>query len=538
MLPLEKHCQNMNSLVIIDAWNGDILQSIPAPGNAYLQRPQWDEAGKAVTVVSLTDRGEGIMSYNTAEKNWNVLIEPDNNDIQSSFLRNDSLFFISSYSGTDNIWLLKPDQKIVPLTNSRFGTSDLNVKGHSLLFADYSSSGNNICHTALPKRNGINVNLHLHLSINRFNPVPEQSSALPDQIYRPVPYRRWRHLLRFHSWMPFYADLETIKSDPASVKPGLTLTTQNDLSTLISTVGYEYSDNRHKLHTGIKWYGWYFVIETRLDYGFKPVIQKFGPPESTAYPSGIRPGFELTNTVSLPLLFRRGYFSQNLYLSLSSDLQNNYIYLKEKGIYDNSQNKFTGRVYFSNYSRSAARDIYPKWAQILDLSHSYYPFDKDLYGNIFTARSAFYFPGIIKNQGVKLRLEAEKQNPVKFILGNRASFSRGYDHVLSNEINLFLLIILCPSYPDFNIGGLLYLPRIRADFFTILPTARAIMCSREAEMKGKPIMITGNIQSLGWSLFRFYLFRIPFMISSGVQAVENVSEPPELGCCSTLISLG
>jgi len=26
---------------------------------------------------------------------------------------------------------------------------------------------------------------------------------------------------RFHSWMPFYADIETIKSDPASIRPGV-----------------------------------------------------------------------------------------------------------------------------------------------------------------------------------------------------------------------------------------------------------------------------------------------------------------------------
>ncbi len=131
------------------------------------------------------------MSYNTAEKRWNMLIEPDNNDIQSSFLRNDSLFFVSSSSGTDNIWLLKPDKKIVPLTNSRFGTSDLNVKGRSLLFADYSSAGNNICHTFLPEKDS-DINVKPATSsylINRFNPVPDQTSALSDQIYQPVPYR-------------------------------------------------------------------------------------------------------------------------------------------------------------------------------------------------------------------------------------------------------------------------------------------------------------------------------------------------------------
>ncbi len=67
--------------------------------------------------------------------------------------------------------------------------------------------------------------------------------------------------------MPFYADIEEVKSDPASITPGFTLLSQNNLSTLVSSFGYEYSDNRHKLHTSIKWLGWYPVYESRMDFG-------------------------------------------------------------------------------------------------------------------------------------------------------------------------------------------------------------------------------------------------------------------------------
>ena len=191
------------------------------------------------------------MSYNLADKTWQTLIEAGRNDIQSSFIRNDSLFFVSSYSGTDNIYLRKPDKSVVPLTKSRFGIIDLNLNGYCLLFSDYTSSGNNICYTTLPigpVDTEIIHKVNHHILINRFKQFRVQSKGISDKVYTPVPYRKWQHLFRFHSWMPFYADIEAIQDDPLSVRPGFTLMAQNNLSSLISSFGYEYSDSRHKLH--------------------------------------------------------------------------------------------------------------------------------------------------------------------------------------------------------------------------------------------------------------------------------------------------
>jgi hypothetical protein len=514
----ENTIDNRNNLVILDAWNGFKLHSVPAPGNASLQRPQWDDTGKMLSVISLNEQGEGIMTYNIKDKTWNTLIEPGFDDIQSSYLRNDSLFFVSSHSGTDNIYLSRPDKSVIPLTKSRFGTSDLNLKGYLLLFSDYSSTGNNICYTTLPTGS---VNEELAKSktsylINRFKSDQNISKRVPDKVYTPVPYNKLKSLFRFHSWMPFYADIEEVQSDPASIKPGLTLMSQNNLSTLISTFGYEYSDNRHKLHTSIKWLGWYVVYETRFDFGNYPYVEKFT--ESVDDPADITNGLEWTNTLSLPLTFQGGRFTKYLYLSASSTFRNDYIYMKEEGGYDKGQNQLTGRIYFSNYQRSAIRDIYPKWAQTLDVGYSFYPADKDIYGDIFTVKTAFYLPGFLKNNGFKLRLEGEKQNPEKFILGNRTSFSRSYDNIISKEIQFGSVDYFMPLfYPDFNISSLLYMTRIRSNFFYDYTrgTGNYILQGSSREYHDYAETFT----SFGVELMSdFYIFRLPFMVSAGVEA--------------------
>lgn len=535
----ENMINNRNNLLILDAWNGYKLHSVQAPGNASLQRPQWDASGKMLSVIYLTEQGEGILKFSIADNSWHTLIEAGNDDIQSSYLRNDSLFFVSSYSGTDNIYLCKPDKSVVPLTKSRFGISDLNLTGYLLLFSDYSSSGNNVSYTTLPTgpvNQEIKKNESSYL-INRFKSEPSGSEFSSDQVYSPVPYRKWQNLFRFHSWMPFYADFEKIQDDPASITPGFTLMSQNNLSTLISSFGYEYSDQRHKLHSSIKWLGWYPVIESRIDYGNSTYIEKFR--ENVQDPIDVISGYEWTNTLSLPLSFQGGRFTKYLFLSASSTLRNDYIYLKNKGVYDNLQNQLTGRIYFSNHHRSAIRDIHPKWAQTLDFSYSDYPFDSDIYGDILTVRTSFYFPGFMKNHGFNLRLEADKQNPEKFVLGNRASFARGYlgtrtwydeafyENIISKELLTGSADYFMPlAYPDFNLAGIIYLTRIRTDFFYDFTRAKDnyvfisdINPLGKREVKMENHNYSETFRSFGVQLMTdFYVFRIPFMISSGIEA--------------------
>ena len=177
-----------------------------------------------------------------------------------------------------SIFLLRITKKVI-LTRSKFGTTDVSPAGNKILFSNYSSLGNNISITSIPLAPDVakpDVSYGSFL-INRFNIKAHSVTDTSRAEYNPLPYRKWQHLFRFHSWMPFYADIETIKSDPASIRPGVTLMTQNSLSTLTSTIGYEYStDKRNLIHSRVTWNGWYPVIESQLDYGTLPRISKMG----------------------------------------------------------------------------------------------------------------------------------------------------------------------------------------------------------------------------------------------------------------------
>ena len=529
---IENTINSINNIVLIDAETGSILQSVPAPGNAYLQRPQWAEGGWKITVIFLTDAGEGIMSYSLASQEWETLVEVGREDLQSSFLRNDSLFFISSLSGTDNIYLRTPDRKITSLTRSRFGVSDLSLFGGKIIFSDYTSQGNNICSTTLSEVSGRTNETDNSSSflINRFDIKPQTSDIKAGTVYTPEPYRKWQHLFKFHSWMPFYANIEEIKADPTAVRPGVSIMTQNHLSTLISSIGYEYSQEKnHVLHSRITWKGWYPVFESRLDYG-EPRISNIR--EAGGEPSEIQSGIRFLNTVSVPLHFSSGKFSEYLRPSITSDYRNDYIYIRKSDTYDHGQLILSGRLSLSNYHKSAIRDIYPRWAQIIDLNYSFAPFDKKIYGSAISMKTSFYFPGFFPNNGIKIRIEKEKQIPAKSLFGNRVSFPRGYKNIISKEFDFLSVDYVLPlAYPDFNVSSLLYLKRIRTGLFYDYASGPGNSFYKNTANGLIPLYnhtYKESFRSFGFELMAdFHILRIPFMISGGVQtAWKKISESP------------
>jgi hypothetical protein len=532
---VENSVRNVNDLVLLNAGTGEIIRSIQVPENVYLQHPQWSQDGRKITVIFLSVAGEGVMSFDPESQKWETLVEAGRDDLQSSFLRNDSLFYISSSSGTDNVYLLSPDKETTEITNSRFGTVDVSPGENALLFSDYTYLGNNICTTKIQVTPGIsrrNVRSSSFL-IDRFNIKPPAVTADTSLSFTPVLYRKWEHLFRFHSWLPFYANISDLNIDPASVRPGVTILTQNTLSTLTSTLGYEYSaDKRNLIHSRISWKGWYPVIESQLDYGAFPEISKMGA--DVANPAHIQPGISFLNTVYLPLQFSSGRFSELLQPSVSSDYLNGYIYIKEKGTFDYGQNIFTTRLYFTNYDRSAIRDIYPRWAQVIDFNYCFAPFDRLIYGSTVSLRTAFYFPGLFANNGIRIRLETEMQDPQKYLYENFSSLPRGYSNIISKKINFLSVDYVMPLvYPDFNVASLLYIKRIRTSLFYDYASGPGNSMYKYSTNGLAPIYETPQIESLksfGFELLAdFHFLRIPYMISGGIQSAwKNTRESPSI----------
>ncbi len=513
---------NKNSLVFINSNTGMEIRALPAPGNTYIERPRWSEDGNKVTFISLDEKGEGIMSFDTRAGTFSTLLEESTDDYQDAFLRNDSLYFISSRSGTENIYVMSPGKNITRLTGSRFGATGFTVDGGKLVFADYTSHGNDISIADIgPGYEVPGSRSDPSGFISDFDNTPVNDTLHVEKDYNPVPYRKYSHLFRFHSWMPFYADLDEITEDPRTITPGVTIMSQNTLSTLQTTLGYEYAEKTHRLHSRIIWKGWYPVFESEIDYGENNYVHKFS--ERVDNPDVINPGMYFTNRVYLPLRFSSGGYVQYFQPSVSLYYANNYIYLDQQGIYDYGQAQLSGRLYFSNYKNSSVRDIYPRVAQVADLNYSFYPFDKTLFGSFMTLRSALYFPGIFQNNVIRLRYEWDWQDVEKIPLLNRISLPRGYTDISSEDLKVFSANYDAPLvYPDFSLAGLLYLTRIRTSLF--FDYAQGKGNYHLTRQNGRLLTEyyeegTENFSSFGVEMLAdFHVFRFPYTLSAGARA--------------------
>lgn len=513
-----------NRLVLLEAPTGKIIREVSTPANGYPQRPAWNEDNTAVSVILLTDNGEGVFNYNRYDDKWSVILKPGRDDLQAAQMRNDTLFFLSSAGGTDNLFYKTPGGDIYRITRSRFGIESFSLSGDRIYFSDYNHTGFSLVFTGLngsPFDYG-NAGVPASSLLDKVTlPVPVAGSQLlsgdsseKDLIpaYTVSRYRKWQNILNIHSWMPFYFDIENITADPTSVSPGVTLLTQNLLSTVVGSFGYEFSEGEHKFHTGITWKGWYPVVDFRLSYGGEPGIYRGG---QDVNPSAVFPSISTKTEVYLPLRFTSGASSQYLRLSINHTYENNYIWDPSISTFDYGQSFFTGRLFFSNSRRSARRDIFPPLAQVLDIIHTDAPFDSETYGPITTIRITYYLPGIVKNHGLRMRFQAEWQKPVRYYLGNRINFPRGYKDIISEKIESVSADYVFPiAYPDFSIGSLFYMNRVRGGVFGDLAQSTGTYFIAERKLVEERQIFS----SLGGELLAdFYVLRIPFGISAGAR---------------------
>ena len=506
------------SLVLLDAHTGEVLMNVFPPDSLILQRPSWSSDGSMVTVVTLNEKGEGVRTYSPTGKRWKVHLEESVRDIIQAEICNDTLFFLAQGDGSDNIYRIAGDGRAERITGSRFGISGFSVSAGELLFSDYTAGGFVIASekgSATAGRAGLTG----HEIIPEIAPMPEVTNKeirpLP-AIPEPKRYRKTAHLFNFHSWFPFYADIDELTSDPTAISPGITLMSQNHLSTLITTAGYEYADGNHYIRTGISWKGWHPVIDADVNWGGDQIVSI--DTSGGSLPAETGRDLQLNISVYDQLWFAHGKFRQMLMPALYVGYRNRITFMPDENRYDRDVISLTGRLYFSNTFRTAYRDINPRWGQVLDFRLTSTPWDASLYSNRSYARATLFFPGVFPNHSLTIRSGWENQSPArKLIYRNSIPWPRGFkDNLIAEKLFSFSADYTLPLfYPDLAAGSLLYVKRIRGSIFYDYSKGEGINdYDNRSYTAGEE-----KYSSAGSELLAdFYLFRFPFEMSAGVRA--------------------
>jgi hypothetical protein len=387
------------------------------------------------------------------------------------------------------------------------------VQGDHLLFSEYSVSGFQIKKLELDERLWMPVTdtFHLPWLSDRFE-VPD---TLPNATFQEKRYSKLSHMFQFHSWLPFYADMEGFLEDPLEmhISPGLMLFSQNSLSTWTSSISYGYEQGYHIMRPKIQWRGWYPVFELEGQIG-GPNLQT-GNSESN---NPVGRYTEIKARTYVPLVFQSGSYYTTIQPMLEYEWSS--VSIESEGQTTKGLDFFHVKYGMNRFQRSAPRDIYPRWGQSMMGSYTRSFEDKALFGDLFSIKGSAYFPGFFKHHSFIAHAGYQIQHPKFFYLPfNRMNFPRGYSSAVSREISEIGFNYAFPvAYPAWDLGPVFYIKRIRANLFYDWLHALDLRGSYRSGSEG----YTGMLYSYGVELLAdFHAFRILFPVSAGLRMRLN-----------------
>jgi hypothetical protein len=496
------------SLVIIDPVSGKIKDEIQAPSHVFLQRPEWSSDDRSVVVVTLSDEGEGISCYDREKGVWQCLIKPTHTDIEKAELDNGTLFFLMQDKYSVNVYSLSHGGDFRQVTFSRLGISSFSFSENHLIFSDYSKDGFNVSSLSLDSLNVSGKILSENTLFNHItNPLsPDPSDTINYEIKR---YSLLAHPFNFHSWAPLYYNADNILSGNVSIAPGFTLFSQNDLSTVISSFGYEHQRGIDLLHTSVTFEGIYPIITAGIRYGnsyLSHLFDNINTIHSRSY----------YLNVTIPVFYQYNKFRQLFTISAGINYLDDYYSTFDNQINKNNYSVFTPRLYTYNLFQMAPRDIYPRWGQVFSAQKSYVINSKDSYSDLSGFTGILFFPGLFRNNSTMVTVGYETQLPLKkYIFNNLNSFSRGYNGFVSAEMTKVAADYTFPVlYPDLSARSIIYLKRVRGNIFYDWLLSHGTVDQAAGDYNKKAATFSSSGAEL---LADFYLLRIPYEISSGVR---------------------
>lgn len=456
--------------------DGELITSIRSPENHFIQHPVWIQDSTILVTLNKLD-GEYLYRYSLRNKNWEKVFHSGFNDISNPFVHGSEVYFSGTYSGIDNIYCLDmATDSLFMVTSAEFGAFEpaVSESGEMLTYGDYQAHGYNLAVAEIQKKSWVAIDdlpkrdeqLDMRSSEDE-QKIIDGEKNMAHGTYDPSPYNKTLHALNIHSWLPLYFNYLNpgvhFSVEEIPVSPGLTLVSQNLLSTVVGMLGYEYKDKHHYLHTGATLKGKTPVFEFRMDYGGYPDVYKFEDQEA---PSTRADRLLFTSSMYIPVRFNTGKYITFMQPRLGWSYSTDYFFNPEAGNYQAGSHRFSYQCYFTSYLRKSRKDILPRLGVSASLNYKHAPFDEYNLGSIYSYTVSMYLPGILKHQTLKIKYGRQVQNPIRYLFGNSISLVRGMPELSGLDMNIFGADYTFPLlYPDLSLEPLIYIKRIRANLW-------------------------------------------------------------------------
>lgn len=456
-------------LDFIDVNSHKIYKTFKTPNNLFFMTPHWSPDSKYIVTCVLGNKGKSILLLNTHTMKYRYLLPFSFTEIKWPVIHGNWVVYTAAYEGKDDLYAVNiKTGNIFRLLGARFGANGarFSQNGKKIFFSNYTANGfkpsvMTFDSTKLLAFNPKQTPFRYPIDklVNKTTFILDDS-VVPQKIYPIKKYSRLGHLFNIYGWGPFSLNLNNF-----AIGPGVSILSQNDLSTAVSTLNYSYDMNQQtgKLGFSFNYYGWYPEIgfnvtrANRRNY----LIDKNHTQKEIRWSET-----NVSLNVKLPLNLSRGkviagvqpYVSYKVrFLAMAPGSQ--YHFTKPQ------INTLSFQLYGYRYFKSSPKDLYPKWGQTILLTYQNTPFTSQK-SSQFTVQTRFYFPGIINHQGLSLYFGFENQGNGNYPFSNLVSVPRGYSGLFFNKyVSLKADYAFPIAYPDWDLQGAFYLKRIYSHAF-------------------------------------------------------------------------
>lgn len=463
---------NIFSLIEFDAITGKQLKNYPNTKNYTLQTPAYNADGTQIIVTGVFEGGKTLLRYsnNTVEE----LLPLQTQIIARPIFNGNNIIYKAHYNGIENIYELNPQtREINQLSHVDFGANYPTLANGKLYFSTYSANGYNLTSVNLSTTESISQKTEQNTFVNYFSPLVTQENKpnifeTIDSIKYPTKkYREIDHLFYFHS-----ARLKALQSDYNNGYDfGISLISNNKLNTAAAAIGYLYNNalNTNEFSASFTYQKYYPKIALSYQNKARLSYAATGDPKKpTIVPFTWR---ENRTAISVNLPTYTNWLNKSFYtdFTVSTSYTNRYNQTLNPTNF-NTEIKFPMAYRFITgiNSKKAIRDLAPQWGQNIELDFEHLPFDQKLNGDNFYVSSAFYFPGILPNHSFKASLNFQKNGGIYHYSSDipRANGWANMNGIVNLKNTLLLSYRFPIAYPDWELGPIAYVKRIKGGVFT------------------------------------------------------------------------
>lgn len=460
---------NYNSLRVYDIVTGEELNQFQTPDNLFFMFPRWSDDDSHIIATVLGKKGKSIIVINSLTWDYEFLLPFSFTEISRPVMKGNKVIYSGTYSGTTDLYMIDVQSKeTVKLTNVRFGASDATFSGKDdkIYFTTYTDNGYRIANLSTKSgqtKKVILKDLHADYLIDKLKPENDfilDNQIIPNKEYPVKKYSRLGHLFNIHSWGLAAVDLNNY-----DFTPGVSILTQNILSTAYGTLGYYYDPNERagKAKLNFVYAGWYPEINLSADYGMRRsnYHDTHGDPQEIKWMET-----NLSVGVSLPLNLTRSKWIMAMrpYTSVAQKFLNKISH-DPANFKENQYTSLTYGFYAYTQLKRSKRDIFPRWGYTTNIIYRHTPFS-DSASVVYGIGETFYFPGILKHHSLMFYSGYQYKKTGNYSYSNIINSPRGYTGISLKEMfslkaNYTLPII----YPDLDIPAVAYLKRVYAQIF-------------------------------------------------------------------------